>query len=131
MNMISLIIVGVLVLITLVALAQPFVLQRNANRRDTGSSQIQRDELLTDYERVLATIRDLDEDHQTGKLGEEAYQRERAYWTEQGIVLLQQLEPDSEPEVDIAPKPVTEVDKVLDDAIEQAIAAYRQAEAKS
>jgi hypothetical protein len=117
----------VLIAIALFGIALPFLQQRrNQNRElETALSQKKRDELLTDYERVLATIRDLDEDHLTGKLVPETYQRERAYWTEQGILLLQKLEPDTETTSDTE----IESDDVLDDAIEKAIAEYRQAQA--
>jgi len=127
----------VLVVISLFGFALPFLQQR---QRDALSgkrvmAQKARDELLTTYERVLATIRDLDEDHHTGKLAPDVYQRERSYWTEKGILLLQQLEPDSDnaqAQVEAAAQrhlsDNEEPDAVLDDAIEQAIAAYRQAQ---
>ena len=100
-----------------------------ASSRTMVEAQKKRDELLTGYERVLATIRDLDEDHQTGKLDPGTYQREREYWTEQGILLLQKLDPDadnvqaSEPVIDEPEK--SDADAELDDAIEKAIANYR------
>jgi hypothetical protein len=121
----------VLLAIAVIGVALPFLQQRRNQNRElaTALSQIKRDELLTDYERVLATIRDLDEDHQTGKLAPDTYQRERAYWTEQGILLLQKLEPDAE-----ALSTESEVDNAgdsdaLDDAVERAIAEYRRAQA--
>jgi hypothetical protein len=123
----------VLLLVTLYVLAQPFLQQRQHQKGELSAAvaQKQRDELLTSYERILATIRDLDEDHSTGKLPPETYQQERAYWTEQGILLLQQLEPDADalnaetPVVEQVEKPVA--DKALDEAIEKAIAEYRKA----
>jgi hypothetical protein len=123
----------VLLLVTLYVLAQPFLQHRQHQKGELSAAvaQKQRDELLTSYERILATIRDLDEDHSTGKLPPETYQQERAYWTEQGILLLQQLEPDVDvlnsetPVVEPVEKPVA--DKALDEAIEKAIAEYRKA----
>lgn len=123
----------VLLAIALFVIAQPFLQQRRNQNRElaTALSQRERDELLTDYERVLATIRDLDEDHQTGKLAPDTYQRERSYWTEQGILLLQKIEPDTKADEDVSIVE-NDADKVadaaLDDAIEKAIADYRQAE---
>lgn len=119
----------VLFFVSLVALLYPFVQQGRRNNRVNVVAQKKRDELLTSYERVLAMIRDLDEDHQTGKLDPDDYQREREYWTEEGIVLLQQLDPDGNG-VKVAEKLLDEpeqsdADEALDDAIEKAIADYR------
>ena len=44
------------------------------------------------YERTLASLRDVDEDHLTGKLADADYEAERAYWTDQGVAILQALE---------------------------------------
>jgi hypothetical protein len=121
----------VLLAIAVIGVALPFLQQRRNQNRElaTALSQIKRDELLTDYERVLATIRDLDEDHQTGKLAPDTYQRERAYWTEQGILLLQKLEPDAEALSDETTTDSAGDSDTLDDAVERAIAEYRRAQA--
>lgn len=117
-----------LFLVTLVGLAQPFFKRGRSSQSDL-SSQKQRDELLTSYERVLATIRDLDEDNQTGKIAPATYQRERAYWTEEGIALLQALE-STDDVVSLAQVQDDSVaDTTLDDAIERAIAEYREVRA--
>lgn len=50
------------------------------------------DELMTTYERVVATIRDLDEDFNTGKLNESDYTPERQHWAARGVELLQKLD---------------------------------------
>ena len=47
--------------------------------------QKQREILATTYERTLASLRDVDEDHLTGKLAERITKTERAYWTDQGV----------------------------------------------
>jgi hypothetical protein len=123
----------VLLVVTLFVLAQPFLQQRRNQQSELTAAlaQKQRDELLTSYERVLATIRDLDEDHNMGKLAPETYQQERAYWMEQGILLLQQLEPNADAlnteSSAVAQAETPEADKALDDAIEKAIAEYRKA----
>lgn len=50
-------------------------------RKDRGSAsdvllvQKQRERLLVYYERVLTNIRDLDEDHSTGKMSTEDYEK--------------------------------------------------------
>jgi hypothetical protein len=121
----------VLLVIAVISVALPFLQQRRNQNRElaTALSQIKRDELLTDYERVLATIRDLDEDHQTGKLAPDTYQRERAYWTEQGILLLQKLEPDAQTLADETEADSAGDSDALDDAVERAIAEYRRAQA--
>lgn len=119
----------VLFFVALVGVVYPFVQEQRNSSRATVEAQKKRDELLTSYERVLATIRDLDEDHQTGKIDPDTYQREREYWTEQGIVLLQKLDPDSDDpvaDVPVVDEPmVSDADAALDDAIEKAIANYR------
>ena len=123
----------VLLIVALVVLSRPFMEQRRNENRElrVAVAQKKRDELLTSYERVLATIRDLDEDHNTGKLAPETYQREREYWTEQGILLLQQLEPDadtSSAETSAVEQPErASAEQALDEAIEKAIAEYRKA----
>ncbi len=98
------------------------------------------DALLTTYERILATIRDLDEDYNTGKLQDDVYEQERVYWADRGVQVLQLLDPQVQQEVQArvtgAPEsheeelPANEADAVLDDAIENAILAYRQAKTK-
>ncbi|MEZ4670587.1 MAG: hypothetical protein R3E39_21985 [Anaerolineae bacterium] len=110
-------------------------------RRKTSSSvemvqqQKEREMLLTTYERTLAAIRDLDEDHLTSKLSQADYETERAAWAEQGVLLLQEIEkfggkvpakrPKAAPHTTKQPAAVpTEADAELDDAIEQAIANY-------
>jgi len=44
------------------------------------------------YERILQTVRDLDEDYLVGKLPAEQYTAERARWMEQGAAHLESLE---------------------------------------
>lgn len=120
---------AVLIVIALAAVLQPYLANRRAVRNILlGDLQKSQDELVTSYERVLAMIRDIDEDYQTGKLAPDNYQEERAYWTEQGIKLLQKIEPDNEAELHVGAKS-DKADEVLDAEIEKAIAAYREAKA--
>ena len=88
------------------------------------------------YERVLLTVRDLDEDFQVGKLSEEAYASERTQWVEHGAALLEALEkaggaPKKNKHAKAKPKPEPVTVSASDDAVEQAIAAYVRAREKS
>jgi cytochrome c-type biogenesis protein CcmI len=97
----------------------------------TAQTQKSRDELITAYERVLSAIRDLDEDHQTGKLNTKDYEAERAVWVERGVLILQALEqsgglPTESENAGYLP-PTTSADAPLvsaDDEVELAIARY-------
>jgi hypothetical protein len=83
-------------------------------------------ELESMYQTVLDTIHSLDEDYNTGKLAASAYKKERAYWVERGVQLLAAL--DAKPDVELqSEKPDIVSDSELDDAIEQALKAYRSA----
>lgn len=124
---------GILMALVLVALSVAFValplVRANSNRSRAALARKARDEVLTAYERVLTTIRDLDEDFQTGKLAEAEYQEERARRVQQGAALLQHLET-----LDAAqtPPPSAETPApavaVADDEVEALIARYAQAE---
>lgn len=124
----------VMVIIGIVWLAFP-LLRRNSSRTvQEVAIQKGRAELLTSYERTLASIRDLDDDYMTGKLAQADYEVERGQSAEQGVALLQELEkygvkkPSKASKAENRQKavPATQVDPdaQLDDAIEQAIAAY-------
>jgi hypothetical protein len=120
-----------LIVFTLAMILRPFMRkQLSMGRMALSDKQLSQDELVTSYERVLAMIRDLDEDYHTGKLAPDTYQEDRAYWTEQGIKLLQRIEPNEDAELPVAAaavEAIDETDAVLDDAIEKAISEYRKA----
>lgn len=93
--------------------------------------------LLNEYERILATIRDLDEDFALGKLTSEAYTLERQEFAAQGASLLQALEKSTGQPLQNRQRKTAAVkapvkksavnadpDAVLDDEIEKAIAHY-------
>lgn len=87
----------------------------------------QRERLLVYYERVLRNLRDLDEDHALGKLGEAEYTAEREAWAQRGVQVLQALDTLAERSM-IAPTAAedTAVDHAIDDAIEAQIQRYRE-----
>ncbi len=121
----------VVVVLTVAFLALPLIRARRAAASPSELlHQQQRAQLLNAYERVLLTIRELDEDFHTGKLSEEVYTSERAVWSEQGVTLLQSLERlNGQPSTRSAEVPRTaeqgtQIDKELDDAVEQVIANY-------
>ncbi|MFQ3535246.1 MAG: hypothetical protein SNJ58_05165 [Aggregatilineales bacterium] len=77
------------------------------------------------YERVLASLRDLEEDFALGKLDQARYQAERQRWLAQGVEVLAELD-----RIGALSKPaqtVGELDAAVDYRIEQAVAAYRKA----
>jgi hypothetical protein len=84
--------------------------------------------LLAYYERVLTNIRDLDEDHSTGKIRTADYEVEREQWVVRGIEILKAL--DSLHGVPTAANEAA-VEETIDDEIEAAIRAYRSKRAAS
>lgn len=126
---------GIIGATALIVLALPIILYPYLNNRQTMRRMLTRekqqtqDERMTSYERILATLRDLDDDYHTGKLAPDNYQEERTYWTEQGIKLLQEIDPDNDGELPLNDglADSDDTDNVLDDAVEKAIAAYREA----
>lgn len=108
-------------------LALPILRRRHSSSADELARVKERDILLTTYERTLASLRDVDEDHLTGKLAEADYETERAFWSEQGVAVLQALEKaGGKPPKARKPAAVetTDADAQLDEAIEQTIANY-------
>ncbi len=47
--------------------------------------EVSRDELVASYERVLSTLRDLEDDSKSHKMHPADYEREHAYWSQYGI----------------------------------------------
>ncbi len=101
--------------------------------------QKERESLVNAYERTLASLRDVDEDHLTGKLADADYEVERAHWTDQGVAILQALEQAGGTAGRKQPKAAKDqpaaaadpaapagesADAMLDDAIERTIAQY-------
>ena len=82
-------------------------------------------DLAQRYTQVLATIRDLDDDYSAGKILAEEYKVERQRWAQQGVQLLKEIE-QLEQEHPVVGEPVDVVEeRRIDDAIETAVARYR------
>ncbi len=79
-------------LATIGLMALPFLGRKTLASSKQAQLLKQRDELLTNYERVVASIRDLDDDHLTGKLDDDTYERERTVWSERGVQVLAALD---------------------------------------
>lgn len=122
------ILIGVLMLVgSLAWLAFPLLKRQDAARK----TAVDPDQVAA-YERILQTVRDLDEDYLVGKLPAEQYTAERARWMEQGAAHLESLEkltgkPAHKKSHHAKPTPAQVDTAGQDDAVEQAIAAYIRA----
>lgn len=114
-----------LFLTSMMILARPFVVQ-NASH-DALSLQQDRQSLLNAYERLLARLRDLDEDYKLGKMPQADYEVERLQLADRGATLLAQIEKSlgglKYDEISTSVNDV-KADVELDTAIEAAIANY-------
>jgi len=122
--------IGLLVMLVLgfSALLLPFLTSKktptSAQKREIDLS---RDELIASYERVLATLSDLEDDSKSHKMHPADYERERAYWSQYGIKLLQLLDGNA----DLDDESLINIDDndelMLDRSVEEAIYNYRVA----
>lgn len=132
--LVSIIIIG----LSAFLMALPFLTARKTGVAQTKVQQEhQRDELLTTYERVVAMMRDLEEDRLTGKLDDATYQREHALWADRGVQVLATLDELGMSKAQIKAerksrmakpaqtKPVN-AEAELDNAIEAAISRYAE-----
>ncbi len=113
---------------TAVLVGMPLLRRESDTDGDSLHIQKQRERLLAYYERVLTNLRDLDEDHATGKMHDDSYAAEREDWMQRGVEVLKTL--DTLDDHSIVPPAVQDdaaVDEAIDDAIEAAIAARRKA----
>jgi hypothetical protein len=111
-----------------VLIAMPLLRRESETGAESLHLQKQRERLLAYYERVLTNLRDLDEDHATGKMTDDAYATEREDWMQRGVEVLKTL--DTLDDHSVVPASVHDeaaVDEAIDDAIETAIAARRKA----
>lgn len=117
---------GMLILAVLVAwVGSPLLRRRKRLNSDENLLQKQRERLLMVYERVLNNVRDLDEDHSTGKMPTDDYHSERELWVQRGIQVLKSLDQLDASNVLTSSVQVDDIDQAIDQKIEDAIAAYR------
>ena len=129
MSIAGLVFFVVALIVTGAVIAVPFMSRNRRTGTDDVLLQKQHERLMVYYERVLTNLRDLDEDHATGKMPDEDYVQERDEWTLRGIQVLKAI--DSLEEESIIPTGIRDeaaVDAAIDDAIEAAIASHRQAQ---
>ncbi len=133
----------VMLIVGAVWLALPILRRKYFVSSEELARQKEREILVNAYERTLASLRDVDEDHLTGKLADADYDVERTYWTDQGVTILQALDetggkPESKRRKPAKHQPAmttdaevpdgvtagATADAMLDDAIERTIAQY-------
>jgi hypothetical protein len=102
--------------------ASPLWSNRSKTKNELEIKQKQVERLWVFYEQALRNIHDLEDDHATGKISAEDYQREREEWTQRGIALLKALD---SLDTDGIMASTAAHDDTIDDAIESAVAAYR------
>ncbi len=135
--------IGSLIILFLIAaagaawLALPFVRGQGAAVSAAAQARMT---LVNDYARVVASLRDLEEDHTTGKLDDEAYAGEKERLTEQGVAYLAALDKEGLLPASASvgasngrassPGKGSAADQALDEAVEAAIARYASAKAK-
>lgn len=111
---------GILISLIILAAAVVWIALPLRRARNLPSATLTpHEQLVAVYERVVARIRDLDEDYASGKLLEEDYTSERAVLAERGVQILQALEADKPADSSGGVK--TDIDTELDKAIEAAI----------
>lgn len=103
---------SVVVVVAMPLLARP----RPSERLEDPLIVRQRQRLGVYYDRVLANLRDLDEDHALGKIEPTLYAADRALWVERGIQALKALDTLEE-------RAMIDASAVEDSAIDHAIAA--------
>lgn len=119
-------------------LALPFTRGRDSSVSHEADARQNR---VNEYARVVAALRDLEEDHTTGKVGDDAYEAEKARLSGQGVALLEALDkegllPAAQQEAQgKSPRETpggtgSAADQALDEALEAAIARYASAKAK-
>lgn len=116
------------ILVAIVALwiFTPFFGEKSKQKIEVEIQQKQHERLIVFYEQTLRNIRDLDDDHATGKISAKDYQREREEWTQRGVALLKALDSlNTQGIMTLDTYTLMSEDASVDDAIEAAVAAYR------
>lgn len=90
MTITGLVLAGTMIVLLLIYVLVPLV----TDTQGTSSAFIsrQRERALAYYERVLTNVRDLDEDHLTGKISPTEFEAEREVWVERGVRVLRLLD---------------------------------------
>jgi hypothetical protein len=110
---------SILLSLALFLLVAAFVARPLLERANTANaSAAPADDLIAQREAVLIELRDLDFDHETGKVSEDDYATQRARLVAKGVETLKAL---------AAVKPGHAAPANLDDEIENAVAARRRA----
>lgn len=115
----------IILLVALVVIGAPLFRRQVGRVGDDALLQKQRERLLLIYERVLTNIRDLEEDHTTGKMQTVDYETEREIWVQRGIQVLKAMDRLDEQHIITDAVDDEGIDQAIDDEIEQAIAAFR------
>jgi hypothetical protein len=127
--------VGLIISLILIVLTLWFVLRPLLQKPRTTTLPIsrQRERALAYYERVLSNIRDLDEDHVTGKIDEADYQQQRELWANRGVQILKLLDTldHDRPLVSASDADDATIDAAIEDAVQQAEASPRTQAAHS
>ncbi len=123
MSILGLIVSLVMFVIAMIIVARPLLRPSRTHLEIETNIERQRDRLRIYYERVLTNIRDLDEDYNTGKIGEADYREEREVWVHRGIRLLRVQDSLDAKHSLVSPADAAEE---IDRAIETAISAYRE-----
>lgn len=119
----GMIILLVIVVASLAWIGMPFLRRDRQLSTEALVLERQRDRIMTYYTQVVASIRDLDEDHAAGKIEIETYERERAEWAQRGIEVLKALDTLNEGQ-SLVTVDMEQSEDSLDDAIEAAVASY-------
>ena len=122
MSIAGLIFALVTALVCLGIVLRPIVFTRK--RTQAAYLDKQRERALAYYERVLVNVRDLDEDHATGKIAQDEYRTEREYWVARGVQVLKLFD-ELEAQHNIVDAPDAD-DATIDAAIEAAIDQERE-----
>ncbi len=115
-----------IVALTLAYIIAPLLRRETVTPTDMLLAQKQRERLLMVYDRVLTNLRDLDEDHSTGKMPDEDYTVEREIWVQRGVEVLKALDELSEAHPLTASAEVEDIDDAIDRRVEAAIREYRK-----
>ena len=82
--------ISLLVLLSLLPVLIPFF--RSSAETPLGSEQTELEELLAEKETVYAAIKELEFDHQAGKLSREDYEQARHSYDLRAIAILQEID---------------------------------------